>query len=178
MLASAWSWQRLADMGELRHDTMDAVASQPSTSSKKKRNDHMPSVGVFAAIFDDERRILCVKMNYGQRVGRRRVESSTRTNRLSKRSSAKLSKKRTARSSRKNLSAFTPNHQETICFCSSKQSLSNRANGSPMTRFQRLDFSAGTIAHPMDALNLTRIQDAFEGRSGIVRVLDPEMESE
>jgi 8-oxo-dGTP diphosphatase len=27
----------------------------------------MPSVGVFAAIFDEQRRILCVRQNYGPR---------------------------------------------------------------------------------------------------------------
>jgi hypothetical protein len=38
-------------------------------------------------------------------------------------------------------------------------------------------FAWNELPSPMDSKNVTRIQDAFEGRTGVVRILDPDLDS-
>ena len=166
-------------MSELRHDTMDAVALGISTPSKKKGNDYMPSVGVFAAIFDDERRILCVKMNYGPKSwttpGGKLDENESPLEALKREA---LEEANCTIKPKKLVGIYSkPSRDDLLLFIEAE--LVEQGEWQPNDEISEIGFFGwNDLPSPMDALNLTRIQDAFEGRSGIVRVLDPELDSE
>jgi len=158
---------------------MDTVASRISTSSKKKRNHYMPSVGVFAGIFDDERRILCVKMNYGPKSwttpGGRLDENESPLEALKREA---LEEANCTIKPKKLIGIYSkPSRDDLLLFIEAE--LVEQGEWQPNDEISEIGFFGwNDLPSPMDALNLTRIQDAFEGRSGIVRVLDPELDSE
>lgn len=138
----------------------------------------MASVGVFAAIFDDQRRILCVKMNYGPKSW------TTPGGKLDENESPVEALKREAleeanchiKPTRLVGIYSTPSRDDLLLFIEAE--LVEQGEFQPNEEISEMGFfSWAELPSPMDALNVTRIQDAFEGRSGILRVLGPALGS-
>ena len=137
----------------------------------------MPSVGVFAAIFDDQRRILCVKMNYGPKSW------TTPGGKLDQENESPIDAlKREAREEAnciiepKRLVGIycTPSRDDLLLFI--EADLVEMGEWQPNDEISEIGFySWNELPSPMDSKNVTRIQDAFEGRTGVVRILDPDL---
>jgi ADP-ribose pyrophosphatase YjhB (NUDIX family) len=140
----------------------------------------MPSVGVFAAIFDDQRRILCVKMGYGPKSW------TTPGGKMDKSGESPIETiKREAREEAnciiepKRLVAIysIPSRDDIVLLVEAE--LVQLGEWEPNNEIsERGFFSWAELPSPMDSFNLIRIQDAFEGRVGILRVLDPDLNSD
>ena len=140
----------------------------------------MPSVGVFAAIFDEQRRILCVKMNYGPKSW------TTPGGKLDRKNESPIDAlKREAREEAncniepKRLVGIycTPSRDDILLFIESE--IIEMGEWEPNDEISEIGFfSWNELPSPMDSKNLIRIQDAFEGRTGVVRMLDPDLDSE
>jgi 8-oxo-dGTP diphosphatase len=139
----------------------------------------MPNVGVFAAIFNEERQILCVRMSYGPKSW------TTPGGRLDENESPVEALKREALEEanchikpKRLVGVYsTPSKDDLLLFIEAE--LVEQGEWEPNDEISEKGYFAwDKLPSPMDSLNLTRIQDAFEGRSGIVRVLDPALESE
>ncbi|MGA9769441.1 MAG: NUDIX domain-containing protein [Blastocatellia bacterium] len=139
----------------------------------------MPSVGVFAAIFDNERRILCVKMNYGPKSwttpGGKLDDNESPLEALKR---EVLEEANCTIKPKRLVGVYSkPSRDDLLLFI--EADLVEQGEWQPNDEISEIGFFGWKdLPSPMDALNLTRIQDAFEGKSGIVRVLDPELESE
>ena len=140
----------------------------------------MPSVGVFAAVFDDNRRILCVKMNYGPKSW------TTPGGKMDKPGESPLETiKREAREEAN--CAIEPKRLVGVYCISSRDDivLLVEAELVELGEWQPNDeisdrgfFAWDELPSPMDSHNLIRIQDAFEGRAGVLRLMDPDLSNE
>jgi ADP-ribose pyrophosphatase YjhB (NUDIX family) len=138
----------------------------------------MPSVGVFAAIFDGQRRILCVKLKYGPRCW------TTPGGKLDKGESPIDAIKREAREEvnctiepKRLVGVYSvPSRDDIVLMIESE--LVEQGEWQPNEEIAEMGFYGWKeLPSPMDSYNVTRIQDAFEQRSGVVRVLDPDLDS-
>ena len=139
----------------------------------------MPSVGVFAAIFDDRRRILCVKMNYGPKSW------TTPGGKMDKKGESPIDAlKREAREEanciiepKRLVGIYSiPSKDDILMFIEAE--LVELGDWEPNDEISERGFFAwDELPSPMDSYNLIRIQDAFEGRAGILRLLDPDLDS-
>jgi 8-oxo-dGTP diphosphatase len=167
--------QWLDDGLRLRHDYKGLNFK---AERSKKGNHDMPSVGVFAAIFDDQRRILCVKMNYGPKSwttpGGQLDENESPIEALKREA---LEEANCQIKPKRLVGVYCiPSKDDLLLFIEAE--LVEQCEWQPNDEISEIGFFAwADLPSPMDSLNLTRIQDAFEGKSGIVRVLDPELES-
>lgn len=137
----------------------------------------MPTVGVFAAIFDDQRRILCVKMGYGPKSW------TTPGGKLDKPKESPIDAlKREAREEAncliepKRLIGIycSPSKDDIVLFM--EADLLEQGEWQPNDEITEIGFFGWQeLPSPMDTLSLQRIQDAFEGRAGILRITDPDL---
>ena len=133
----------------------------------------MHTVGVFANIFDPEGRILCVKRNYGPR------NWTTPGGRLEKGESPLAALEREVleetgyRIAPQQLVGIYANVYKddvviSICAC-----IVGQEEWSPNGEIAEIGFfSQDRLPEPMSANTLTRIRDAFAGKSGVVRAFE------
>jgi 8-oxo-dGTP diphosphatase len=139
----------------------------------------MPSVGVFAAVFDDQRRILLVKMNYGPKSW------TTPGGKLDQKNESPIDALK--REAREEANCTIEPKRLVGIYCAPSRDdllLMIEADMVEMGEWQPNDeiseigfFAWNELPSPMDSMNLTRIQDAFEGKTGVVRILDPDLGS-
>jgi 8-oxo-dGTP pyrophosphatase MutT (NUDIX family) len=138
----------------------------------------MPSVGVFAAIFDDKRRILCVKMNYGPKSwttpgGKMDKEGESPLDALKREA---LEEANCLIEPKRLVGVYSIPSKDDIVFFIESDLIELRDWEPDGEISDRQFFGWEELPSPMDSHNLRRIQDAFEGRSAILRVLDPELD--
>jgi 8-oxo-dGTP pyrophosphatase MutT (NUDIX family) len=130
------------------------------------------TIGVFAAIFDESGRILCVRMNYGTRGW------STPGGRLESGESPLAALRREVLEETgleiepgALIGVYAKRSQNDVVLCFHAKVL--RQNGwQPNGEISELGyFSAAEIPSPMTKTARTRIQDALEGRLGVFRVM-------
>jgi ADP-ribose pyrophosphatase YjhB (NUDIX family) len=139
----------------------------------------MPTVGVFAAVFDNQRRILCVKMGYGPKSW------TTPGGRLDQPNESPIDALK--REAREEANCLIEPKRLIGIYCSPSKDdivllmeadLVEQGEWQPNEEITDIGFFAWKdLPSPMDTLALQRIQDAFEGRAGILRVTDPYLEA-
>jgi 8-oxo-dGTP diphosphatase len=140
----------------------------------------MPNVGVFVAVFDDQKRILCVKMNYGPKSwtlpGGRMDKPGESPIQTAKREAAEEAA--CTVEPRRLIGVYSEPSKDDVILLVEAELIAG-GEWEPNDEISEIGFFGwNELPRPMDAKNLMRIQDAFEGRAGILRVLDPDLGSE
>ena len=133
----------------------------------------MPTLGAFAMIFDDERRILCVRMNYATRnwtTPGGRVENGE--------SPVAALKRETLEESGYEIEVgdlvgvYSKTYADDLVLSFNGRVISR----SPWTANEEISevrwFSRSQLPEAMSLVVKTRIEDAFEGARGVFRVFD------
>lgn len=136
----------------------------------------MTTIGVFAAIFDDEGRILCVKRAYGPQ------NWTTPGGRMESGESPIVALEREVREETgyivqagRLMGAYAATFKDDLVL-SIEAEIIGREVWEPNTEIAEVGFFAqDALPQPMHPFTAARIQDAFEGRIGIIRVLKVSM---
>jgi len=134
----------------------------------------MRTLGVFAAIFDDAGRILCVRTNYAAKSWTTpggRVESGESPLAALKREVLEESGLEVEPGE---LLGVYAKPQEDDLVLSFRASVLGRTSWRPTNEIVELGyFGPDELPEPMSVAARCRIHDAFEGRVGIFRMIDP-----
>lgn len=136
----------------------------------------MTTIGVFAAIFDDEGRILCVKRAYGPQ------NWTTPGGRMESGESPIVALEREVREEtgyivqvERLLGAYAATFKDDLVL-SIEAKIIGREAWEPNTEIAKVGFfTQDTLPQPMHPFTATRIRDAFEGQTGVIRVLEVSM---
>lgn len=134
----------------------------------------MPTVGVFVALFDDFGRILCVKRNYGPR------NWTTPGGRLEAGESPLEAVRREVYEETgyhvvpgELIGVYSaPFRDDLVLFFSGK--IASRGTWQPDDEISARAFFERSALPDMHARTRARIDDAFQGRRGMVRIFEPE----
>ena len=135
----------------------------------------MLTVGVFAAVFDAGNRILCVKRNYGPRnwtLPGGRMESGESPIEALERETEEETGYRIE--VKQLIGIYSAPFKDDVVLFFAAETADRRA-WQPGEEISELRFFGRDELPPsITPRTLTRIQDAYEGRCGVVRVFDPE----
>ena len=130
------------------------------------------TTGVFAAIFDEGGRILCVRMNYGKRgwtTPGGRVESDESPLDALKREVLEETGLEIEPGNLIGIYSKPAENDIVLCF---RATVRRRNGWAPNDEISELRyFSAAELPRPMTVAARARIMDAFEGRTGVFRVI-------
>lgn len=135
----------------------------------------MPTVGVFANIYDEQRRVLCVKRNYGPRnwttPGGRLEEGESPVEALVR---EVLEESGYIVQPGRFVGLYAAPHKNDIVL-SYEAKIIGRQDWQPDGEISELGFfEPYALPRPINQRALTRIQDAYEGKSGVHLVFGPE----
>ena len=133
----------------------------------------MTTIGVFAAIFDDERRILCVKRAYGPQ------NWTTPGGRMESGESPIAALEREVREETgyivragRLLGVYAATYKDDVVL-SIEAEIIGREAWEPNGEISEVGFFAqDALPQPMHSFTAARICDAFEGQTGIIRVIN------
>ena len=135
----------------------------------------MPTVGVFAAIFDEQRRILCVKRNYGPRnwtvpgggmePGESPIEALERE--VREETGFMIETKRL-------IGVYAAPFKDDLVLFFEAEIRSDEGWQPDGEISERGFFARDDLPRPFGPRTLARIEDAFAGRTAVVRVFDSE----
>jgi 8-oxo-dGTP diphosphatase len=133
----------------------------------------MPTVGVFAAIFDSGGRVLCVKRAYGPQ------NWTTPGGRMESSESPIVALEREVREETgyivragRLLGVYAATFKDDLVL-SIEAEIIRRETWEPNTEIAEVGFFAqDALPQPMHAFTAVRIRDAFEGRTGVIRVFE------
>ena len=133
----------------------------------------MPTLGVFAAIFDEAGRLLCVRMNYASKrwsTPGGRVELGESPLDALKREVFEETGLSIAPGEL--LGVYAKPHEDDLVL-SFRASVIGRSAWQPNDEIAELGyFGRDELPEPMSSAARSRVLDAFEGRDGIFRVID------
>ena len=134
----------------------------------------MPTVGVFAAIFDDKGRILCVRMNYASRrwttPGGRVEPGESPNDALTREVREETGLEVEAVEL---LGAYAKPYKDDVVL-SMRARIIAQHPWQPDGEIADVGyFGLDELPEPMSAAARVRITDALMGRSGVIRVIDP-----
>ncbi len=131
----------------------------------------MTTIGVFAILFDEERRILCVKRNYGPRnwttpggkleEGESPLEGLVRE--VKEETGYRVKPQRL-------LGVYSSTFRDDLVM-SIEAEIIGRDEWQPDGEISEIGFFApDELPQPISPITQARIEDAFEGRTGVIRV--------
>jgi 8-oxo-dGTP diphosphatase len=136
----------------------------------------MTTVGVFAAIFDNERRILCVKRAYGPQnwtTPGGRMESGESP--IAALEREVLEETGYVIRAGRLLGAYAATFKDDLVLSIEAEIIGREAWESNAEIAEVGFFAQDVLPQPMHPFTAARIRDAFEGRTGIIRVLETPM---
>ena len=158
---------------EIKCQAQTFACTPLSSTVRCHQGNILPTFGVFAAIFDDDGRILCVRLNYGSRgwttPGGRVEPSESPFDALAR----EVVEETGLEVEPGELLGVYGKPQDDDVVLSVRAQITGRRAWQPNDEIAEFGyFALDELPEPMSVAARARITDALEGRSGVLRVVD------